>query len=150
MSLSTNIGSWIQLPNQHLDSEELFKKKNTAMKKFKYGYGDHFALLKIYELALKAKRQNNLQKWCKDNFVNYKIIEDCIDEIEGNLLQYANDKPKLSLMTEGKKLVFDNNMIDDKWTVDKPKKIEDRILICLLAYLKVDLKLRELINIIII
>ena len=38
------------------------------MKKFKYGYGDHFALLKIYELALKAKRQNNLQKWCKDNF----------------------------------------------------------------------------------
>ena len=45
-------------------------------------------------------------------------------------------------MTEGRKLLFDNNMIDDKWTVDKPKKIEDRILICLLSshFLKVAFK----------
>jgi len=45
-----------------------------AKERFAVSEGDHIALLNIYNTFTSKKRRDSAQKWCHDNFINYKTM----------------------------------------------------------------------------
>lgn len=71
--------------NEEEDDSSLFDLKKKAMMPFIHESGDHIMLLRIMQKAL---LQNNPSKWCKDNYLEYKIIKVAFS-IRKQLLSYT-------------------------------------------------------------
>lgn len=83
-AININIDTLFYIPRRRIDKQEYMKeleKFNKIRRKFKHKYGDHLSLLNIYtkfENFRKKYDTNKLQKWCRDNYLKYNILQKAI------------------------------------------------------------------------